>query len=311
MEKKQEGLSVTWLSVWMNIALGALKCAIGLAAHSAALLADGLHSLVDLSTDVVALFGLKMAAKPRDDNHPYGHHRFASLSSLFIGLALLGFCVGLIISSLHQLVDGDSADPAWPALAAAAVSLVAKEWLFLRTRRIAHKEKSRLLLANALHHRTDSLSSALVLVALLAILLVGPQLAFLDKLVGIILGGWLGLEAMKIIVHTCNDLLDTAPDRAVINDIREHILPVPGAVAYHQFRVRRVGDMLDVDLHLQVDGELSVEAGHEIARKVRDNILSRHKEVLDVLIHVEPASEEHLREVGVSDQNGEGEENQR
>ena len=142
MEKKQEGLSVTWLSVWMNIALGALKCAIGLMAHSAALLADGLHSLVDLSTDVVALFGLKMAAKPRDDNHPYGHHRFASLSSLFIGLALLGFCVGLIISSLHQLVDGDSTDPAWPALAAAAVSLVAKEWLFLRTRRIARQEKS-------------------------------------------------------------------------------------------------------------------------------------------------------------------------
>ena len=197
MEKKQEGLSVTWLSVWMNIALGALKCAIGLMAHSAALLADGLHSLVDLSTDVVALFGLKMAAKPRDDNHPYGHHRFASLSSLFIGLALLGFCVGLIISSLHQLVDGDSTDPAWPALAAAAVSLVAKEWLFLRTRRIARQEKSRLLLANALHHRTDSLSSALVLVALLAILFVGPQLAFLDKLVGIILGGWLGLDAKR------------------------------------------------------------------------------------------------------------------
>ncbi|MGE9293587.1 MAG: cation diffusion facilitator family transporter [Puniceicoccales bacterium] len=304
MEKKQEGLRVTWLSVWMNILLGTLKCVIGFFSHSAALMADGLHSLVDLSTDVVALFGLKMASKPWDDNHPYGHHRFASLSSLFIGLALLGFCIGLIISSVHQLVDGDLSDPTWPALAAAVVSLAAKEWLFWRTRRIARQEKSRLLLANALHHRTDSLSSALVLIALIAIMIGGPQLAFLDKLVGLILGGWLGVEAGKIILNTCKDLLDTAPDQAVINDIREHILPVPGAVAYHLFRVRRVGDMLDVDLHLQVDGSLTVEEGHEIAHQVRMNILNRHKEVLDVLIHVEPASQHHVRELGVSSLGG-------
>ncbi|MBC2593263.1 cation transporter [Ruficoccus amylovorans] len=301
MEKKQEGLRITWLSVWMNISLGALKCVVGFFAHSSALIADGLHSLVDLSTDVVALFGLKMAAKPRDDNHPYGHHRFSSLCSLFIGLALLGFCAGLIISSVHELIDGDATDPTWPALAAAAASLAAKEWLFLRTRSIARREKSRLLMANALHHRTDSLSSALVLVALIAILIAGPQLAFLDKLVGIILGGWLGVEAVKIIAQTCNDLLDAAPSREVINDIREHILPVPGAVGYHQFRARRVGDMIDVDLHLQVNGSLSVDEGHEIARRVRENILSRHSEVIDVLIHVEPDSEEHLRQYGVSD----------
>ncbi len=301
MEKKQEGLRVTWLSIWMNILLGVLKCAVGLGAHSTALLADGLHSLVDLSTDLAALIGLKMAAKPRDDNHPYGHHRFASLSSLFIGLALMIFCVWLIIGSVQQLLAENSTDPTWPALAAAAVSLVLKEWLYVRTRRIARQEKSRLLLANALHHRTDSLSSALVFIALLAILLGGPQLAFVDKLVGIMLGAWLGLEALKIIITTSNDLLDTAPDREVINDIREHILPVPGAVAYHQFRARRVGDMLDVDLHLQVDGALSVDEGHEIARRVRENILQRHEEVLDVLIHVEPASAEHLRRDGVSD----------
>lgn len=300
MAKKQEGLRVTWLSLALNVVLGAIKAMVGLWVNSTALLADGLHSLVDLSTDIAALIGLKMAAKPRDDNHPYGHHRFASLGSLFIGLSLVVFCVWLIYSSFQQLLAGAPVDPEWPALLAAGSSLLIKEWLYWRTRIIARREKSRLLMANATHHRTDSLSSALVFIALLAVAIGGKRLDFVDKVAGIILGAWLGVEAVRILFHASNDLLDAAPDEAIINDIREHILPVEGAVAYHQFRARQVGDMLDVDLHLQVNKAISVEEGHAIAAQVRQNILNRHPEVLDVLIHIEPAAGDHLEESGIS-----------
>ena len=300
MAKMQEGLFVTWLSMAMNVLLGIIKVAIGFIVNSTALMADGLNSLTDLSTDIAAIIGLKMAAKPRDENHPYGHHRFATLSSLFIGLSLLGFCVWLIYQSAEQLLDDGPVDPSWPALLAAGVSLVIKEWLYWRTRRIAERTKSRLLLANATHHRTDSLSSLLVFIALLAIVIGGQSLNFVDKVAGIILGAWLGMEAIRILVRASNDLLDRAPDEDVINDIREHILPVDGVVAYHQFRARYSGDKLDVDLHLQVQPDLTVAEGHEIASSVRQNILDRHKEVIDVLIHVEPAQGGHLDESGVS-----------
>ncbi|MEM8549552.1 MAG: cation diffusion facilitator family transporter [Verrucomicrobiota bacterium] len=300
-KKMQAGLAVTWLSMLVNIVLGMAKVVIGFVVNSTALMADGLHSLVDLSTDVAALFGLKMAAIPRDENHPYGHHRYASLSTLFIGFILLAFCIWLIYASISQLVEGALVNPEWPALLIAGASILIKEGLYWRTRRIARQQKSKLLMANALHHRTDSLSSVLVFVALLAVAIGGQDLNYIDKVAGIILGSWLGVEAFRLILQACNDLLDTAPDAVVINDIREHILPVEGVVAYHQFRVRQVGDMLDVDFHLQVDPELSVQEGHQITTHVRESILKRHKEVIGVLIHLEPADEEHLQESGISD----------
>lgn len=301
MSEKSRGVAVTWLSLWLNIVLGVAKCGIGLWVNSQALMADGLHSLVDLSTDVAALLGLKMAAKPRDENHPYGHHKFASLSTLFIAVVLVLFCLGLIYASVDGLIEDAPVSPEWPALAAAVVSLVVKEWLFWKTRAVAKEEKSRLIMANAWHHRTDSVSSLVVFAALLAVTLGGQSWSFLDKAVGLILGVWMGAEGIKMLLAACNDLLDAAPNRRIINDLREHVLPVEGVLAYHQFRVRRVGDRLEADVHIQVESTLTVEKGHEIAGHVRDHILQKHPEVVDVLVHVEPAEGRHLRQEGVSD----------
>ncbi|MEM9227519.1 MAG: cation diffusion facilitator family transporter, partial [Verrucomicrobiota bacterium] len=136
----QAGLAVTWLSLVVNVVLGTAKGVIGFMVNSTALMADGLHSLVDLSTDVAALFGLKMAAIPRDENHPYGHHRYASLSTLFIGCVLVGFCIWLIYASITELVDGALVYPEWPALLIAGASIIIKEGLYWRTRAIARQQ---------------------------------------------------------------------------------------------------------------------------------------------------------------------------
>jgi cation diffusion facilitator family transporter len=146
----------------------------------------------------------------------------------------------------------------------------------------------------------DSISSLGVAVALIAVWLGGESWAFLDDAVTLVLGCYLIFESSKIFLRSCSDLLDAAPEREIVEDLREHILPTPGAMAYHDFRVRRVGDLYEVDLHLQVDPEISVDQGHGIARAVKQRMREKHPEVSKVLVHVEPANREHIMDRGLS-----------
>lgn len=309
---QRAGWRITVASLVLNFLLGTSKTGIGFFANSGALVADGLNSLSDLSTDIVALFGLKMANKPEDDNHLYGHHKFASLSSLFISGMVLIVCVGLVVSSGWALLHTEPVLLGWLPFTVAVLSMVSKWLMHRKTRTIARRTGSRILEANALNQRTDAFSSGLVLVALAAVWLGGQQLAFIDKAMGMVMGVWFGIAVIKMIRESLDDLLDAAPEKAMLDDIREHILPVQGAESYHKFRSRRVGDRFEVDMHLQVEPELTVEQGHEIASAVRDNILRQHPEVITVLIHIEPAQGRHMEEKGISDrEEDKGEENAR
>jgi cation diffusion facilitator family transporter len=146
----------------------------------------------------------------------------------------------------------------------------------------------------------DSLSSLGVAIALVGVWLGGENWAFLDSAVTLVLGCYLIFEATRIFLRACADLLDAAPEREIVEDLREHILPTPGAVAYHDFRTRRVGDFYEVDLHLQVDPAITVEEGHAIARAVKGRMREKHPEISKVLVHVEPANREHIMERGLS-----------
>ncbi len=298
--QKRTAIEITWIGLLLNLLLGGSKVLGGWIFQSKALLADGAHSLLDLLTDVVVLVGLSLASKPEDANHLYGHHKFASFAKFLVGGLLLIFSLGLVLAALFDVRSGQSQPHVGAALVIALISLVVKEALFWWTRAVARRLKSELIMANAWHHRMDSLSSLGVAIALLGIWLGGPQWAFLDGAVTLMLGGYLTFEACKIFFSACADLLDAAPKRAIIEDLREHVLPTPGAVAYHDFRVRRIGDLYEIDLHLQVDPAISVEAGHAIARAVKERMRDQHPEVSKVLIHVEPANAEHLMQRGLS-----------
>ncbi len=301
MGKFDSSLGITWVSVGVNVGLGAAKCLVGWLGNSTALLADGLHSLLDLVTDLAVVAGLKVSALPSDFDHPYGHQKFSTMGTLFIAGVLVFSSVGVIASSAPILIEGSRTVPSLSVLWVALVSLLVKEFLFWRTRRVARRLKSRILMANAWHHRTDSLTSLLVVIAIGTILLMGEKWALLDEVAGIALGGYLGFEGFKMMRQAFDDLVDAAPEAEIINDLREHILPAPGVVAYHDFRARRTGDSFEVDFHLQVDPGLSVKEGHDVAKKVKNDILSTHPEVLHVLVHVEPATDEHIRQRGISD----------
>lgn len=300
MSKQSAAARITWVGLFLNLLLGIVKVAGGWALQSKALLADGAHSLLDLLTDIVVLVGLSLARKPEDENHLYGHHKFASFAKFFVGGMLLLFSLGLVVAALWDFRAGLSAPKAGTAVVLALTSLVLKEILFWWTRGVARRIKSDLLMANAWHHRMDSLSSLGVAVALIGVWIGGPSWAFLDDAVTLVLGGYLIFEATKIFLRACSDLLDAAPEREIVEDLREHILPTPGAEAYHDFRVRRVGDLFEVDLHLQVDPEISVEQGHAIAKAVKRQMREKHPEVSKVLVHVEPANREHIMNRGLS-----------
>ena len=300
MAKHLTVAEITWVGLLLNLLLVCVKVGGGWLLQSKALLADGAHSLLDLLTDIAVLVGLSLASKPEDESHHYGHYKFASFAKFFVGGMLLLFSFGLVVAALWDFRSGVSAPKAGMAVVLALISLVLKEGLFWWTRGVARRLKSDLLMANAWHHRMDSLSSFGVAIALFGVWLGGESWAFLDDAVTLLLGGYLIFESTKIFLLACSDLLDAAPEREIVEDLLEHILPTPGAVAYHDFRVRRVGDLYEVDLHLQVDPGISVEAGHAIARAVKQRMCEKHPEVIKVLVHVEPANREHIMNRGLS-----------
>jgi cation diffusion facilitator family transporter len=299
-DRYRAGRAVTWLSVALNIGLGLSKVAIGYLGQSRALLADGLHSLTDLASDAALLFGMSFAARPADRGHLYGHHKAANLVTLFIAASLLLFCGLLIVDSVRALGAGLAPVPRWPTLAVALASIAIKEFLFRRTRAVGLRLNSQMLIANAWHHRTDSFSSLLAALGIGSAMFFGASWAFLDALVAVVLGAYLGREGVRLLRQAIDTLMDAAPGQAVIDDLREHILEEPGALAYHDFRARKVGDMIEVDFHLLVPPSLNVNDAHEIATRVKQAILARHPEVLHVLVHVEPGLPEHHRERGVA-----------
>ena len=301
MRKPEDGMRITWIGLWVNLLLGLIKTLAGWSLGSKALIADGMHSLLDLLSDIAVLLGLSMARRPEDENHHFGHHKFVSFAKFFIGGILIVFSISLVVSSLLDFRSGVGVAPvAGSAACVAIVSILVKEALFWWTRGVAKRLHSDLLMANAWHHRMDSISSVGVAVALMGVWLGGADWAFLDGAVTLVLGCYLVFEAAKIFLRACSDLLDAAPEREVIEDLREHILPTPGALAYHDFRVRRVGDVYEIDLHLQVDPRITVEKGHRIAREVKLRLREQHPEVSKVLVHVEPANAEHLLKRGIS-----------
>lgn len=300
MGRPGEDLRITWIGFGVNLVLSLIKTIGGWLLNSRALMADGMHSLLDLLSDVAVLFGLFMARRPEDASHPYGHHRFATLSRLFLGGGLIVLSLGLVWGAALGIGKGPDVPKAGAAAMIALLSLPLKEWLFWRSRKVARELKSDLVMANAWHHRFDSLSTLGVALALFAVWVGGESWAFLDDGVTLFLGGYLVFEAGKIFYQALIELLDTAPRLEIIEDFREHILATPGAVAYHDFRVRKSGDVYEVDFHLQVSPALTVEAGHAISTEVKQRLLDAHPEVWRVLIHIEPANPAHLQDRGVS-----------
>lgn len=276
----------TWVSVVVNVLLSATQIAIGILSKSQGLIADGIHSLSDLVADFVVLFASHHSKKDADEDHPYGHHRFENAASMVLGVLLLIVGIGMIWSAFMKLRNPESiAQVHAMALWVAGIALVAKESLFRYMLAIAKRVKSSMLIANAWHARSDAASSLVVGLGIVGNLMGYP---ILDPIAALIVGfmivrmGWeFGWEAM-------NDLMDRGIDEEELAAIKTTLLETPGVDGVHDLKTRKMGDMVVVDAHIEVDASLTVEVGHNIAVAARSRVMQRYR-VLNLMAHVDPS----------------------
>jgi cation diffusion facilitator family transporter len=278
---------VTWIGLLINIGLSSLKFAAGYLGRSQALIADAIHSLTDTTTDLAVIAGSHYWSRPPDPSHPYGHRRLETLVTAFIGLMLAAAGIGIgweAISNLHQK---HTAPPGWIAFYAAMASIVAKEILYRWTAGVGKKIKSPALAANAWHHRSDAISSLPVLVAVTGALIF-PSWSFLDHVGAAIVSIFILHAAIKIFWPAVSELVDAGAPEEIQKKIAEIACNTNGVHEVHAVRSRFISSSIQIDMHIVVDGNISVREGHTIADNVENGIISSIPEVLDVVVHVDP-----------------------
>ncbi|MDY0013435.1 MAG: cation diffusion facilitator family transporter [Rhodocyclaceae bacterium] len=275
----------TWVSVAVNLVLTCGQIAAGVAARSQGLIADGIHALSDLVADFVVLIASHHSQKDADEDHPYGHQRFENAASLVLGVLLLAVGIGMLWSAVLKLQDPGSVPTVHIlALWVAGGALAAKELLFRYMLAAAKRVKSSMLVANAWHARSDAASSLVVGVGILGNLAGYP---ILDPIAALIVGFMVSRMGWTFTWDAFHDLMDRSVDEAEVTAIRRTLMDTPGVIDVHDVRTRKMGDMIVVDAHLEVDASLTVEAGHNIAVAARQRVMQRHR-VLNLLTHMDP-----------------------
>jgi len=278
---------VTLWGLVVNVLLAAVKFLFGIVGASQALVADAVHSLSDLVTDVAIVVGAGFWSAPADAEHPYGHGRIETLITSAIGIVLGGVGVGLGYRAILTLPQWHESRPGWIAFAAACLSIVAKEVLYRWTADVGRRVKSSALVANAWHHRSDALSSVPVALAVLGTH-VWPEWGFLDHVGAVIVSVLILHAAWEITWPALRELIDAGAKEHERQAILKLALDTEGVQSVHKLRTRSIGPGLQVDLHVLVEPELSVREGHAIAGVVKERLLNRGPNVIDVLVHVEP-----------------------
>lgn len=285
----EEVRKLTKTSLWINLALSILKFAGGLLGKSQAVLADAVHTLSDTSTDLAILIGVRYWNKPADSTHPHGHRRLEIMVTLGIGIVLMSVATAIIWNAIITIKEAHSAPPEWIAFVAALISIISKELLYRWTVTAGRRIKSMSVIANAWHQRSDALSSIPVVVAVAAAIIT-PDWSFLDHLGAIAVSLFIYQASFKITCPAFNMLIDSGSKQEELEKIRHIAMKVDGVEGVHKIRTRYVGSAnLSVDLHIEVDPNMSVCNGHEISGMVKNQLLAEGSEVVDVVVHLEPS----------------------
>lgn len=278
---------VTWVGLILNIILAALKISIGLAFFSQSLVADGVHSISDMATDLAVIIGVGIWNQPPDEKHPYGHGALESFISAIIGISLALVAVGLIWDAVKGINDPHKVLPGWPALVVALVSIAMKEWLYRWTVKIGRRLHSSALVSNAWHHRSDALSSVPVAAAVIGGFIF-PTWFFLDHLAAAMVSIMLLKASWDITYPWLREVCEVGAGREYERVILEAAKEVDGVDDIHAIRTRKLGGSVFADMHILVQPTLTVRQGHEIAKRVRDHIMEKNERIVDILIHIEP-----------------------
>lgn len=281
---------VTWIGIAVNTALAAFKLEAGIYGGSRAVIADGIEALLDVFTVILVYAGSRFWSRPPDDTHPFGHGRLETLVAVAIGLSLVGAAVGIGWESMATLHEQHATPPGWIAAAAALASVIGKEILCRWTLGIGRRIKSVAVVATAYHYRSDALSSIPVILAVTGAILL-PSWTFLDHLGAVVVSMFILHAAFKITWPSLKELIDLGAPAEVRRRIRSIAGTAPGVLQVHEIRTRCIGASIQTDLHIIVDGGLTVREGHDIARDVETRLKNAIEEIVDVVVHVEPPEE--------------------
>jgi cation diffusion facilitator family transporter len=275
----------TWVSIYVNLLLTLFQVAGGFFSHSQALMADGLHSLSDLLSDVLVLYANRHGNRHADAKHPYGHARVETAATLILGAFLAALGVGLLVAAAIRLQHPVALQSVNAyALAIALLALFAKEGMFRYMLAVALRVRSQMLVANAWHARSDAASSLVVVVGIIGNLL---GYTFLDLVAAAVVGVMIAHMGGKLALEALSELIDTGLDAEEVEAIRRTLLNTHGVMGLHDLRTRKMADNALVDAHILVDPKISVSEGHYIAESARMAVLNNHH-VMDVMVHIDP-----------------------
>jgi cation diffusion facilitator family transporter len=281
---------VTLVCAALNLLLAGLKLFLGVVGQSQALVADGIHSLSDLASDAMVLVAIRFARDDADEEHPYGHARFETVATMILGLLLLLVAGGIVMDAAGRIAHPELlSKPGFLALSGAAVSIVVNEWMFWYNVRAARQLKSDLMRANAWHHRSDAISSIIVLIGIAGSMAGYPALDAVGAIgVSLLIGkiGWdLGWAGVR-------ELVDTGATTEQLDEMGNTIRGVDGVEAFHDLRTRRMGQKLLVEVHVLVASQVTVSEGHMIGDRVHAELMRKYEYVSEVLVHVDPEDDE-------------------
>ena len=278
------------VGIAVNLVLAIIKIATGLVGNSYALVADGIESTTDVVSSLVVWTGLKVSSLPPDEDHPYGHGKAEPIAGAIVAMALLGAALLIAVQSVREIITPHHA-PAWFTLVVLAVVVVSKEALYRFVFRVGDQLSSTAVKGDAWHHRSDAMTSAAAFIGISIALIGGRGYESADDWAALFACGVIGFNATRIARAALGEIMDAAPPEQLQQEIRTLAASVPGVVRVEKCHSRKSGLGFIVEIHIEVDGELSVRRGHDIAHAVVDRLKASALSIEKVVAHVEPAEE--------------------
>lgn len=292
MERNKEIYKVTLVGSVANVVLLLFKFVAGIWGHSAAMIADAVHSLSDFVTDIVVLIFVRISGKPKDKSHDYGHGKYETLATTIIGFALFVVAIGILYSGTTKIISWANGEllaaPGMLALWAALLSILLKECVYRYSMIKARELNSQAVKANAWHHRSDALSSIGTAVGIGGAIFLGQHWTVLDPIASVIVGIFIVKVSVDLLRNGIGDLMEQSLPDAVEEEILHLVASLPGDVKPHDLRTRRLGNHYAIELHILMDGDISLREAHDKASEVEDLLRDHYGEKTHVAVHVEP-----------------------
>ena len=292
MDRNKEIYKVTLVGGAVNVVLLLFKFVAGIVGHSAAMMADAIHSLSDFVTDIIVLLFVHISVKPQDKSHDYGHGKYETLAMTLIGIALLAVAIGILYSGVMKItawMHGEPLEaPGLLALWAALASIILKEAVYQYSMMKARQLQSQAVEANAWHHRSDALSSIGTAVGIGGAIFLGQRWTVLDPLASVVVGAFILKMSVSLLRDGIGDLMEQSLPDAIEAEILQLAASVPGVAEPHELRTRRIGNHYAVELHILMDGDISLREAHDKASEVEDLLKAHYGEETHVAVHVEP-----------------------